>query len=267
MNQNKNLVLCSYLDSIIDGYKVKAEYSTNDNDIQVIVVQETSGQKVVFYEANPLYNYYNIDVYGDNIKNAKNQLENTLSPVYFNETKEYENLMNSIEYYMESGKLSNESQEILANAKETLETVSSGRGISDLLSNISKFGSGKLTDEEFDIIKTHAQKGHDMLGISNRPLFKVASQIALTHHEKYDGTGYPNSLKGEDIPIFGRITALADVFDAIGSDRCYKKAWEMEKVLEFIKEQRGKHFDPKLVDIFFDNLDDILKIKEEHQDI
>lgn len=69
--KNKNLVLISYLDSIIDGYKVKAEYSTNDKDIQVIVVQETSGQKVVFYEANPLYNYYNIDVYGDNIKNAK----------------------------------------------------------------------------------------------------------------------------------------------------------------------------------------------------
>lgn len=69
--KNKNLVLIDYLDSIIDGYKVKAEYSTNDNDIQVIVVQETSGQKVVFYEANPLYNYYNIDIYGDNIKNAK----------------------------------------------------------------------------------------------------------------------------------------------------------------------------------------------------
>lgn len=69
--KNKNLVLISYLDSVIDGYKVKAEYSTNDKDIQVIVVQETSGQKVVFYEANPLYNYYNIDVYGDNIKNAK----------------------------------------------------------------------------------------------------------------------------------------------------------------------------------------------------
>lgn len=126
---------------------------------------------------------------------------------------------------------------------------------------------GKLTVEEFEIMKTHAKKGYDMLNISNRPLFMVASQIALTHHEKYDGTGYPNSLKGEDIPIFGRITALADVFDAIGSDRCYKKAWEMEKVLEFIKEQRGKHFDPKLVDIFFDNLDDILKIKEEYQDI
>ena len=126
---------------------------------------------------------------------------------------------------------------------------------------------GKLTDEEFDIIKTHAQKGHDMLGISNRPLFKVASQIALSHHEKYDGTGYPNSLKGEDIPIFGRITSLADVFDAIGSDRCYKKAWEIEKVFEFIKDQKGKHFDPKLVELFFENIDHILKIRDDYKDI
>lgn len=69
--KNKNLVLCSYLDSIIDGYKVKAEYSTNDNDIQVVVVQEISGQKVVFFDASPLYNYYNVDIYGDNIKSAK----------------------------------------------------------------------------------------------------------------------------------------------------------------------------------------------------
>lgn len=126
---------------------------------------------------------------------------------------------------------------------------------------------GKLTNEEFDIIKTHAQKGHDMLGISNRPLFKVASQIALSHHEKYDGTGYPNSLKGEDIPIFGRITALADVFDALGSDRCYKKAWEIEKVFEFIKDQKGKHFDPKLVELFFENIDHILKIRDDYKDI
>ena len=126
---------------------------------------------------------------------------------------------------------------------------------------------GKLTNEEFEIIKTHAQKGHDMLGISNRPLFKVASQIALTHHEKYDGTGYPNSLKGEDIPIFGRITALADVFDALGSDRCYKKAWEIEKVFEFIKDQKGKYFDPKLVELFFENIDHILKIRDDYKDI
>ena len=126
---------------------------------------------------------------------------------------------------------------------------------------------GILTNEEFEIIKTHAQKGHDMLEISNRPLLKVASQIALSHHEKYDGTGYPNNLKAEDIPIFGRITALADVFDALGSNRCYKKAWELEKVFEFIKEQKGKHFDPKLVELFFENIDQILKIRDDYKDI
>ncbi|QKF59519.1 HD domain-containing phosphohydrolase [Aliarcobacter lanthieri] len=125
---------------------------------------------------------------------------------------------------------------------------------------------GKLTFDEFEIMKTHTLKGYEMLHVSERPLFKTAAQIALTHHEKYDGTGYPNNLKGEDIPIFGRITALADVFDAIGSDRCYKKAWELDKVLEHLKEQKGKHFDPKLVDIFFQNLDRILEIKNKYQD-
>lgn len=125
----------------------------------------------------------------------------------------------------------------------------------------------KLTFEEFEIMKTHAQKGFEMLNVSSRPLFQVAAEIALTHHEKYDGTGYPNGLKGEDIPIFGRITAIADVFDAISSDRCYKKAWEQDKVLEYIKSEKGKHFDPKLVDILFENLDEILKIKDSLKDI
>lgn len=86
--KNKNLVLCSYLDSIIDDYKVKAEYSTNDNDIQVIVVQETSGEKIVFYNASPLYNYYNVDIYGDNIKSAKDvsvEIGNLIgNNIYFN---------------------------------------------------------------------------------------------------------------------------------------------------------------------------------------
>lgn len=86
--KNKNLVLCSYLDSIIDEYKVKAEYSTNDDDIQVVVVQEISGQKVVFYNASPLYNYYNVDIYGDNIKSAKDisvEIGNLIgNNIYFN---------------------------------------------------------------------------------------------------------------------------------------------------------------------------------------
>ncbi|OCL91424.1 HD domain-containing phosphohydrolase [Arcobacter porcinus] len=125
----------------------------------------------------------------------------------------------------------------------------------------------KLTFEEFEEMKTHAQKGYDMLNVSSRPLLQTAANIALTHHEKFDGTGYPNGLKGEEIPIFGRITALADVFDAISSDRCYKKAWPLDEALNYIKEQSGKHFDPELVDIFFKNINKILEVKEKHKDV
>ncbi|OCL86399.1 Cyclic di-GMP phosphodiesterase response regulator RpfG [Aliarcobacter thereius] len=125
----------------------------------------------------------------------------------------------------------------------------------------------KLTAEEFEEMKTHAQKGFEMLNVSTRPLLQTAANIALTHHEKFDGTGYPNGLKGEEIPIFGRITALADVFDAISSDRCYKKAWPLDEALNYIKEQSGKHFDPKLVEVFFNNINKILEVKEKHKDI
>lgn len=124
----------------------------------------------------------------------------------------------------------------------------------------------KLTSEEFKIIKTHTIKGYEMLNVSKRPLLKTAALIALTHHERYDGTGYPKGLKGEEIPLYGRITALVDVFDALAHERCYKKAWRIDKIIEYIKQERGKHFDPKLVDIFFENFDEILEIKKKYQD-
>jgi len=121
---------------------------------------------------------------------------------------------------------------------------------------------GKLTKEEFEIMKTHAFLGYEMFKGSNKTLFKAASIIAHEHHEKWDGSGYPRNLKGDEIHIYGQITALADVFDALGSVRNYKKAWSNEKILKFLKEQRGKHFSPKLIDIFFDNLDEIMVIKK-----
>jgi len=125
---------------------------------------------------------------------------------------------------------------------------------------------GKLTDQERVIMNTHVIKGYDMLKVSNRTLLKTAAIIALEHHEKWDGTGYPTGIQGENIHIYGRITAVADVFDALGSDRCYKKAWSDEEIFAFFKEQRGKHFDPKLVDIFFENLDIFLDIREKYKD-
>jgi len=125
---------------------------------------------------------------------------------------------------------------------------------------------GALTANEWEIMKRHAEIGYELFKDSQKPLLKTAAIIAYEHHEKYDGSGYPRGIKGEEIHIYGRITALADVFDALGSDRCYKKAWPDEKIFKLIKEESGKHFDPKLVDIFFEHLDDFLAIRERYHD-
>lgn len=125
---------------------------------------------------------------------------------------------------------------------------------------------GRFDEEERRIMDTHAELGYSMLCHSERPLLKCAAIVAYEHHEKWNGTGYPRKLKGEEIHIYGRITALADVFDALGSDRCYKKAWNDEKIFNLFKEERGEHFDPKLIDIFFDHIDEFLSIREHLKD-
>ncbi|MBN2894345.1 MAG: HD domain-containing protein [Campylobacterales bacterium] len=120
----------------------------------------------------------------------------------------------------------------------------------------------KLNDEERAIMNTHAELGYGMLRYSLRPLLECAAIVAYEHHEKYDGSGYPRGLKGEEIHIYGRITAVADVFDALGSKRCYKVPWEDEAIFAYFKEQRGLHFDPRLVDILFDHIDEFKAIRE-----
>ena len=125
---------------------------------------------------------------------------------------------------------------------------------------------GRLTEEEFEIMKTHAEIGYNILKNSTRKVLKAASIVAYEHHEKWDGTGYPRALSDEDIHIYGRITALADVFDALGSKRCYKEAWDDEKIFDLLKEESGKQFDPKLIEIFFNKLDDFLEIRERLRD-
>ena len=125
---------------------------------------------------------------------------------------------------------------------------------------------GKLTTEEFEIMKEHSMIGYNILKDSNREILKAAAIVAKEHHEKWNGSGYPHRLKGEEIHIYGRITAIADVFDALGSDRCYKKAWEDEKIFELFKNERAKHFDPKLVDLFFDNIQQFKDIRDKYKD-
>ncbi|MFZ3045771.1 MAG: two-component system response regulator [Desulfatirhabdiaceae bacterium] len=125
---------------------------------------------------------------------------------------------------------------------------------------------GKLDPEEWEIIKQHTVIGAKILAGSSAGFIKLAQVIALTHHEKWDGSGYPKGLKGTRIPLAGRITAIADVFDALNSRRPYKEPFPIEKSFGIIRESRGRHFDPAVVDAFFDIEPEILAIREEYQD-
>jgi putative two-component system response regulator len=125
---------------------------------------------------------------------------------------------------------------------------------------------GRLSPEEWEIMRTHAEIGAKLLEGSNSPIMHMAADIARTHHEKWDGTGYPNRLKGEDIPLAGRIVALCDVFDALTSERPYKKAWKLEDVMDELDRLSGSHFDPRLVVAFKEILPDILEIRARHSE-
>ena len=124
----------------------------------------------------------------------------------------------------------------------------------------------KLNSQEWKVMQTHAELGYEMLKHSDREILKAAAIVAMTHHEKFDGSGYPKGLRGDEIHIYGRITAVADVFDALGSDRVYKKAWKIDEILELLKEEKGKQFDPILIDVFLENIADFLFIKDKYTD-
>ena len=122
------------------------------------------------------------------------------------------------------------------------------------------FKPEKLNKDEWEKMKTHTTKGADILKDGSSEIITLAETIALTHHEKWDGTGYPNGLKGDQIPLMGRITALIDVFDALLTERPYKKAWELDKVISYIRSESGLHFDPAVVFAFINNLDELISI-------
>ena len=146
---------------------------------------------------------------------------------------------------------------------------------------------GRFTDEEHDIIKQHTIEGAKLFSGARSDFDEIAAEVALNHHERWDGTGYPGFIdidsgqalagynddkgrprpkKAQEIPIYGRIVALADVYDALSPKRSYKEAWTEEKVLNVIKEERSKHFDPEVVDSFFDVLDVIRSIAQRYPD-
>lgn len=125
----------------------------------------------------------------------------------------------------------------------------------------------KLEPEEWDQMKQHPELGYRILAKSERQVLRIAAIIASQHHEKWDGTGYPSGLKGEEIHIFGRIGALADVFDALGSYRSYKDPWPIDQIIEFVQNGRGSQFDPQLVDCFMSRIAEMQEIRDRYRSL
>lgn len=121
---------------------------------------------------------------------------------------------------------------------------------------------GKLTEEEFEVMKTHTVIGAKLLANSRSEILQMAEQIALSHHERWDGTGYPQGLARNKIPLVGRIVSIADVFDALTSKRPYKDPFPVEEAIDIIEKERGKHFDPQLVEAFLEGIDEVVRIKQ-----
>ncbi len=135
-------------------------------------------------------------------------------------------------------------------------------GISDTILN----KPARLSEEEFEVMKTHAEMGYEMLKGSKREILQAAAIVAREHHERYDGKGYPRGLRGKEIHIYGRITAIADVFDALSTKRVYKDPWDLEAIRNLIQEERGRQFDPNVSDVFLENFEKIVDIMKKHGD-
>jgi response regulator RpfG family c-di-GMP phosphodiesterase len=125
---------------------------------------------------------------------------------------------------------------------------------------------GKLSEEEWEIMKNHVAIGYDMLKCSQRSVLQCSAIIARDHHEHWDGNGYPRGAREDDIHLLGRITAVADVFDALASRRCHKEPWPLGRIVDYFKSQSGKQFDPALVAILLNNLESVLDIVERYKD-
>jgi response regulator RpfG family c-di-GMP phosphodiesterase len=126
---------------------------------------------------------------------------------------------------------------------------------------------GKLSAQEFELIKTHTTLGYNMLKTSQQEILKTAAVIALQHHEWWNGRGYPQELRGDQIDIFARITAVADVFDALSYNRVYREAWDMDQILTLFRAEQGTHFDPDIVDVLLENIEDFLSVKDSYHEI
>lgn len=218
-----------------------------------------------------------IDIYSSNVSIAfenlyldkevldtQNEVIETLSEIVESRSKETANHVKRVAEYTY----------YLARKSGISESESATLKFASPLHDVGKIGipddvllkPSKLTDEEFEVIKSHATIGYSILKKSKRPILQAAAIVAHEHHEKYDGTGYPRGLKEREIHIYGRIVAIADVFDALSHRRCYKEAWTLEDAVQYMNDHKGRHFDPKLIDLFFSDLDYIKGVIRDYSD-
>jgi PAS domain S-box-containing protein len=215
--------------------------------------------------------YMNLSHDVTQIRNLSDEIIKTQQDVIFqlgaigeSRSKETANHVKRVTLYSKIlASLANLSKEEVALIEQASPMHDIGKiGIPDAILN----KPGKLTADEYEQMKAHTQLGHSMLANSNREILKAAAIIAHQHHERWDGKGYPQGLEKEQIHIFGRITAVVDVFDALSSRRCYKKAWEIDAVLRYLEENAGKQFDPNLIRLFLDNFADFEAVFNNYQD-
>ncbi|MFC5471356.1 DUF3369 domain-containing protein [Cohnella suwonensis] len=273
----EDLVPPRVLSSIEKTFKDK-KGSFYDEHFTCYFQSKTGSENVIYFEGStPLneWNRYLIEIYSSNVSVAfeniylNEEVENTQKEIIFTLGEIAETRSKETGYHVkrvaEYAKLLALKYGLPEEEAELVRLASSMHDVGKVAVPDAILNKpGKLTDEEFDTIKHHTNFGYDMLNHSNRDIIKYAAIIAHQHHEKFNGTGYPNGLAGENIHIYGRIVAIADVFDALGSDRVYKKAWPLDDILAYFRGESGRHFDPKLLDVFFDNLPGILRIRDEY---
>lgn len=275
----EDVVPASVLRNIEDTFRNK-KGDFYDDYFTCYFRSKTGGENVIYFEGAVKLNEWNrylIEIYCSNVSIAfenvylNEEVENTQKEIIFTLGEIAETRSKETGYHVkrvaEYSKLLALKSGIPEEEAEIVRLASSMHDVGKVAVPDAILNKpGKLTPEEFDTMKTHANHGYAMLKHSNRAMIKAAALIAHQHHEKYNGQGYPNGLAGENIHIYGRIVALADVFDALGSARVYKQAWPLEEILAYFRQESGQHFDPKLVAIFFDNLPEILQIREQYSD-
>jgi len=253
-----------FFDEIFIGY-----FKSSNGTINMIYVDdcqelaEDDKQLIDIYSTNVSIAFENLYL-DKEVLDTQNEVIETLSEVVESRSKETANHVKRVAeyaYYLAKKSGLSEAESITLKYASPLHDV--GKiGIPDSV----LLKPSKLTDEEFEVIKSHASIGYNILKNSKRPILQAAAIVAHEHHEKYDGTGYPRGLRARDIHIYGRIIAITDVFDALSHRRCYKEAWTLEDAINYMKDHKEDHFDPTLIDLFFSDIEYIKNIMDRYSD-